>query len=148
MNYEAFISSVTVILYIRVLWYLLCYCEDPLSISVPTFILKQVLPALPSDTSIDCRQWSQRWLRAVLVCVLHAASPNASPVSVCWFLFLWCSAVGLDVFAIGWEKVLDGENEHSGKKAVILYISTVPIYTLFIILIYCKVLGCRADFKA
>lgn len=42
-----FISSVTVILYIHVLWYLLCYCEDPLSISVPTFILKQVLPVLP-----------------------------------------------------------------------------------------------------
>lgn len=57
-------------------------------------------------------------------------------------------ALLLDVFVIGWGKFLDGENERSGKTDVTLYISTVPIYTLFIILIYCKVLGCRADFKA
>lgn len=54
-------------------------------------------------------------------------------------------AGGLDVFAI------DGKSfwmVRKWKKDVILYMSTAPIDTLFIILIYCKVLGCRADFKA
>lgn len=105
MNYEAFISSVTVMLYIRVLWYLLCYCEDPLSVSVPTFILKQVLPALPSDTSIDCELCVS--LSFTLLLLMRRLCQSGGS---CFF-----DALLLDVFAIGWEKFLDGENECSGK---------------------------------
>lgn len=54
-----------------------------------------------------------------------------------------------DALLLDWMclRFLDGENKQ-WKNDVILYISTVTIYKLFIMLILCKILGCRTDFKA